>query len=285
MTAAPAAGRTADPRSVILNGALVPADSARISALSDGFLFGLGLFETIKVLAGRPVFPREHFARLAASAATLGLSLPASPAEFLAHCRQCIAANRLDEGALKLVVFQDTGGPAELIVPRTTRYAAEVYALGFRLHTVPIHRAGPLAAMKSLNYLECLRAKQAAQAAGGDEALLTGADGLVLEGATSNLFMVRAGVVLTPPLTQGILPGIVRAQVLGLLEQNQVREEQIPQKQLLEADEIFVTNSLLGVMPVSRLDEHTFPLAHNPVTRSIQQSYRAHEQRSLASQP
>ncbi|MFI5356649.1 MAG: aminotransferase class IV [Opitutales bacterium] len=284
MTASAPLNPPPDSRHVILDGALIPAASARISALGDGFLFGLGLFETIKVLAGHPVFHREHFARLGAGAAALGLPLPASPAELLAHCRQCIEANRLADGALKVVVFQDDGRVGELIVPRTTRYGAEVYARGFRLHTVPTHRAGPLAALKSLNYLECLRAKQAAQALGCDEALLTDPAGTVLEGSTSNVFMVRDGLVHTPPLGLGILPGIVRAQVRQLLPRDQVRESAISRAQLLAAEEVFVTNSLLGVMPVARLDDHEFSLSSNPVTRSVRAAFQAREQQACAGQ-
>src|SRR6267154_6908128 len=94
-------------RFVVLNGRLFDAGEARISPLGDGFMFGLGLFETIKVLNGRPVFFSDHFERLRRSAGELGLAFTASAAELRARCEQCLTANGLGEGSLKIVVFQD----------------------------------------------------------------------------------------------------------------------------------------------------------------------------------
>src|SRR5580693_156943 len=93
---------------VILNGRLLDAGEARISPLGDGFMFGLGLFETIKVLNGRPVFFLDHFERLRRSADELGLTFTALAAEMRVRCEQCLSANGLDEGSLKIVVFRNT---------------------------------------------------------------------------------------------------------------------------------------------------------------------------------
>jgi branched-subunit amino acid aminotransferase/4-amino-4-deoxychorismate lyase len=260
-------------RYVILNGRLLDAGEARISPLGDGFMFGLGVFETIKVLNARPVFFSDHFERLRRSAGELGLAFTASVAELRARCEQCVSANGLGEGSLKVVVFQDTDGPGELIVVREKSYLPEHYERGFALKTFPGgQREGKLFGLKTTNYLGNLQAKQAAKAAGCDEALFIDSAGLVLEGATSNMFVVKDGEVLTPSLDGRILPGIARARVLQLLKNG--REGAVPAQLLTGADEVFVTNALLGVMPVAAIDQQRYNLNHNPVTKALMEAYR-----------
>ncbi|MGH8019232.1 MAG: aminotransferase class IV, partial [Opitutaceae bacterium] len=182
------------------------------------------------------------------------------------------------DGGLKIVVFQDAAGVSELILTRPPAYRPEHYARGFRLQTVRDgRRENKICGLKTLNYLDCLVAKRAAQAAGCDEALFVDSGGRVLEGSTSNVFVVKDGAVLTPALDQGILPGIARSRVLQLLAKENVREGVVPTPLLFEADEVFVTNSLLGVMPVARIDERGYDRAANPVTKSIMGTYRALE--------
>lgn len=267
-------------RLVMLNGRLLPAGDARISPLGDGFMYGLGLFETIRVLGGRLAFFPEHIDRLRHGAAELGLRAALSLHELRARCGQCIAANRLDDAALKLVVFQDADGPGELIVPRVAAYSPEQYARGFRLQAV--HEAGcdpALVRHKTLNYLRCIQAKRAAERAGFDEALFVDANGALREGAISNIFVVKSGTVHTPSLAQGVLPGIARAAVLRL-ERGNIHEGPIATAQLFAADEVFVTNSLMGVMPVARVDQRSYDLAHSPCTRIISEKFRALEAQS-----
>jgi len=267
---------------VLLNGRLTRARAARISPLGEGFMFGRGLFETIKVRDGRPVFFREHAARLRRSAAALQLVLGASTRGLARRCARLIAANGTRDGSLKIVAFDDTEGPGELILTREGTYAPEVYARGFRLATAP-DRHRPVAGFKTLNYLGNSVARRRALAAGFDEALFIDPSGLVLEGAGSNMFAVAGGRVITPPLTEGILPGVARAAVLRLIPQAlRLMPHPLTLKRLLEADEVFVTNALLGVMPVSRIDRQQFDLGRNPVTRALAQAYRAAELRSAS---
>jgi branched-subunit amino acid aminotransferase/4-amino-4-deoxychorismate lyase len=258
---------------VLLNGRLLDAGAARISPLGDGFMFGLGLFETIKVLNGRPVFFEDHFERLRGSAGALGLPFTASAAEVHARCEQCLTANGLGEGSLKLVVFQDTDGHGELIATREKTYLAEHYERGFALKTFPGgQRAGKLFGLKTVNYLGNLQAKQAAVAAGCDEAMFVDSAGQILEGSTSNVFVVKGGEVLTPPLDGRILPGVARNRVLKLLKNG--RESAVPTQLLSGADEVFVTNALLGVMPVVAIDQQRYDLNRNPVTKALTEAFR-----------
>jgi branched-subunit amino acid aminotransferase/4-amino-4-deoxychorismate lyase len=258
---------------VLLNGRLLDAGEARISPLGDGFMFGLGLFETIKVLNGRPVFFSDHFERLRRSAGELGLASTAAADELRARCEQCLSANALGEGSLKIVVFQDADGPGELIATREKSYLPEHYEPGFALKTFPGgQREGKLFGLKTVNYLGNLQAKQAAKAAGCDEALFIDSVGQILEGATSNVFVVKGGEVFTPLLDGRILPGIARNRVLQLLKKG--RACAVPSQLLSGADEVFVTNALLGVMPVAAVDQQYYDLNRNPVTRSLMEAYR-----------
>jgi branched-subunit amino acid aminotransferase/4-amino-4-deoxychorismate lyase len=258
---------------VVLNGRLLDAGAARISPLGDGFMFGLGLFETIKVLGGRPVFFKDHFERLRRSAGELGLPFTASADELHARCGQCLSANGLGEGSLKIVVFKDTDGPGELIAMRGKTYLSKHYEKGFALKTFPGgQREGKLFGLKTVNCLGNLQAKQAAKAAGCDEALFIDSVGQILEGAMSNIFVVKGGEVLTPPLDGRVLPGVARGRVLQLLKNG--RECAVPGQLLSEADEIFVTNVLLGVMPVVAVDQQRYDLNRNPVTRALMEAYR-----------
>jgi branched-subunit amino acid aminotransferase/4-amino-4-deoxychorismate lyase len=257
-------------RWAMFNGTVVEAATLRVSPLGPGFMFGEGLFETVRVRDSHPVFLADHHARLAASLAILGAPPASGHDEMHARCLQVIAANSLSDGNLKIVVFRDTSGWSELILAREGSYGPEIYTRGFRLLTVTggLHNE-PRPAMKSLNYLGNIRAKRAALAAGYDEAVFVDAHGHVLEGATTNVFVVRDRVVWTPPLSRGILPGVMRARVIGLLEPSDLREGDLSLADLLEADEIFVTNALLGIMPVSQVDQTAYDLSGNPVTRSL----------------
>lgn len=252
---------------LVWNGRLASAGEARISPLSEGFMYGQGLFETIKVLRSRPVFFDRHFARLRAGTKELGLDFRTGENELRERCVQCLAANHLAEGGLKIMVFQEGEGVGELIAARADSYSKIKYENGFSLKTFAgVRHGGGLFAWKTLNYLENVRARRAAQAAGADEALFIGANRLVLEGAATNVFVVIGGEVLTPPADGCILPGIARRRILQL---GGVRETPLLASLLFEADEVFVSNALLGIMPVSAIDEKRYDLSRNPVTRSL----------------
>jgi branched-subunit amino acid aminotransferase/4-amino-4-deoxychorismate lyase len=268
---------------VLLDGALMPAASAMVSATSEGFLYGHGVFETVKVLGGRPVFLAQHHARLTASAQTLDLPCSIDLPSLRARLQWVITANTLSDGSAKIVLFNNGDSTSELITTKTNAYPAEAYTRGFHLKTVFTgERTGVLTAYKTLNYLANIRAKRAALASGFDESLFITPAGIVIEGSTTNIFSVRDGMVFTPPLASGPLPGIARAEVLALLGPERVRETLLTTSDLHHASEIFVTNALLGIMPVSRLDERVLDLGHSPVTQTLISSYKLRENQSLS---
>lgn len=279
---------------VLLDNTLLPPDAAHIPATSEGFLFGHGVFETIKVINSRPAFLAQHHARLTASARDLDLPYATSLDDLRERILRLISANGLMNGSAKVVLFHsesDTNRAAdavssatgELILTRANPYSPDTYTRGFRLRTVATsERVHTLSSHKTLNYLANLRAKRAALAAGFDEPLfVTTPAGVVIEGATTNLFAVRDGVVLTPPLSAGPLPGIARAEVLRLIGTDRSRESLLTADDLQHADELFVTNALLGVMPVARIDDRVLDLARAPVTQGLLAAYRRHEADSL----
>lgn len=254
---------------VLLDGQLLPAGQAKVSALSDGFQFGFGAFETIRTRDGRPLLFAAHHARLAASCAALGLEAPPPADELATRVARLLAAVRLPAAAVKIVRYRELARTAELITARTLPYSAPDYLRGFRLMTFRQgERDGRLTGHKTLNYLENILARQAAKAAGADEALFVTPAGQVLEGSATSLFIVKDGHAWTPPLAAGILPGVARARVLKLIGPKRAAEKPLTLEELRAADECFLTNALMGVMPVCAVDEHKFA-PHSPETSAV----------------
>jgi len=265
---------------ILLNGKLLNAAAAAVSPLGEGFQFGVGVFTTMRVRSGRPQFFKAHAERLARDAQALGL-LPASEPSVLAErCAACIAVNRMDDGGLKIVWFADTdGSTGEIISQRPHSYGPELAERGFRLTTLTCasRESRTFSRHKTLNYLEHLHAKRAAVSAGFDDALWVDERGIVLEGATTNIFAVIDGRIFTPDEKAGLLPGIARRVVLELAADDfePARPTTITREMLANAAEVFVTNSLIGVVPVRSWDERNYSLAENSVTRAVAAAFAA----------
>lgn len=257
----------------MLDGQLLPARQAKVSALCEGFMFGYGVFETVRAQHGRAQYFAAHHARLTKSCAELGLAVPAPCVELADRITRLLAVVRLPAAAVKIVRYRELNHTAELITARTLPYSAPDFLRGFRVMTFRQgERDGRLTGHKSLNYLENILARQAARDAGFDEALFVTSAGRVLEGATSSLFVVKDGHAYTPPLTAGILPGVARARVLALIGPERAHEAAVTLDDVLAADEVFITNALLGVMPVCTLDTHRFR-AHSPETSAVRHRF------------
>lgn len=258
---------------VLLDGQLLPAAQAKVSALCDGFQYGQGAFETIRARDGRPQLFAAHHARLAATCAALGLDAPPSGEELSTRIMRLLAAVRLPSAAVKIIRYRELTRTAELITARALPYTAPDYLRGFRLATFRQgERDGRLTGHKTLNYLENIFARQAAKAAGADEALFITPAGHVLEGAVSSLFIVKDGHAYTPPLSAGVLPGVARARVLQIIGPERAHEKPLTLGDVRAADECFLTNALMQVMPVCALDDHKFP-AHAPETTAVRQRF------------
>lgn len=254
---------------IFVNGRLVPIAEAHISALDRGFMLGDGLFETMRTRGERVLLLDEHLARLRAGAAIV--ELPAPPdAALRAAIGTALNASPWPEAVARLTVTRgpDRGRGLEpspdltpSVVVRVTPFAAppvETYRRGVAAVTSHIRRneTSPLSRLKSLNYGDNVLARRAARQRGADEALLLNTRGEAACAAAANLFIVRAGQLLTPPVESGVLAGITRGTVLELAAALGIpaRIAPLTAEDVCDAQEAFFTNTVHGVMPLTRLD-------------------------------
>jgi len=271
------------PSSVIvsIDGALVAPERASISVLDRGLLYGDGCFEVLRTWGGAPRDLEAHLNRLYETARFLELAALARP-RLAEAVRGAVAAAGPGEHRIRIVLTRGPGalaarfaelgpGRAIVIVEPLPPQPAEL-SLAVVDWPLPA-RAGR--GHKTLAYLDALIARELARAAGADEAIRLDADGNAAEGATCNLFAVRGGEVATPPADRGALPGIVHARVLAICAREGIaaRVRPISLRELGEADEVFATSSLRGVVPVTRLDRA--PLPRGAVTARIADAYAA----------
>ncbi|MBI4267294.1 MAG: aminotransferase class IV [Chloroflexi bacterium] len=252
---------------VYLNGALVPRSQAKIPALDYGFLYGYGLFETMRAYGGLVFRLDSHMSRLAHTAETLGLAVIIP--ELKEAVMKTIEANRLSDARIRLTVSGGEGStppdlksctkPTVLITASEYHpYPDDVYRRGLKAHISTIHRnsLSPLSRLKTANYLDSMLARQQAREAGFDEALLLNEKGQLAEASMSNVFLVSEGILKTPGLDAGILDGVTRGIVLELASQIGIKavETDIGPVELSRAQEAFLTNSLIEIMPLTELD-------------------------------
>lgn len=252
----------------LFNGVITEDTPLRCWPSNDELLVADGLFETIKVMGGRPIFFPAHHARLSESCRALALPWSLSAADLRERCDRLLAANGCQEGSLKVVVYRAGDGCGELVFSRDPAYSEDVYHRGFRLKTEVDSVRAPGPSHKSTKYLKNLRAREAARASGFDDALFIDARGRVLEGAATNIFLVKGGQLFTPTLAVGILPGVIRGEIVRRWSGG-VNEQELSAEMLSTADEVFVTNALLGVMPVVAIDQHLYPISDRGVTARL----------------
>ena len=262
---------------VWVNGRVVDADEATVSVFDHGLTVGDGVFETAKVVGGVPFALTRHLDRLASSAA--GLALP-PPDEALVRSAvaETLAANSEHLGATLRLRITVTGGTSPLGSDRGDSGTTLVVALApatrwagsAKVVVVPWVRneRAPSAGVKTTSYADNVVALAHAKAAGGGEAIFANTLGNLCEGTGTNVFVVRGGVVSTPPLSSGCLAGVTRALLLEWAAD--VVEEDLPVGVLTEADEVFVTSSTRDVQAVHAVGDHGVPGgAPGPVTERL----------------
>jgi branched-subunit amino acid aminotransferase/4-amino-4-deoxychorismate lyase len=256
-------------RQVWIDGRLVAASAATVPFLDRGAHDGGGLFETLRIYQRRPFGWDRHLERLVVSAAELGFPVAPAPALLERALDEVLTANQLVDAAARLTMTRGIPGrrptragtwvevePIESRLWRGTRRG------GARVRVSrPCFSPGSTGRHKTTSRLAYHLAREEARAARADEALLLDASGAVLEGSASNLFAVREGRIVTPPLALGILPGITRAIVLELCDSLGLGAEEanLDLGDLAGASEIFLTNSLQEVVPVVELDGAPVP--------------------------
>ena len=275
-----------------LHGALLPRATARLDPLAHGHLYGAGLYDTILLRHGVPVALDRHLLRLTRGAARLGLTAPDKD-EVQRALAALSAAHGLHDGRLRITL---SAGPSPNVHPAAPQENTVLITLAplapgkasAALTLTPFRRNehSPLAGLKHTSCAENLLAQRAALTAGADEALFLNTAGQLCEGAFSNIFLITAGTVLTPPLESGCLPGITREIILELCAAHAIpcSPAPLPASGILTAGELFLTSSLRGVQPVHRLDDYPFP-APGPLTARLAALYAAWLERTTRSAP
>ncbi len=277
---------------VSIDGQIVADENAKISVMDHGLLYGDGLFEGIRVRAGRVFRIEQHLARLQVGARVIGLELPFSVAELGRIVTDTVAAFARKEAYVRLLVTRGEGPlgvdpttcerPAVVcIVAEIALYSAEQRARGLSMITSSYRRPNPDAqdvAIKTLNYLGSALAKQEARRQGADEALLLNQSGRVAEAAVANIFALRGRALSTPPAIDGCLEGINRGAVLEIARDLglSVAERSLGRRDLLAADEVFLTGSGAGVVGVRSLDGRAIGTGRTgEVTLELERRHRA----------
>jgi branched-chain amino acid aminotransferase len=275
---------------VYINGKLLDKADARVSVYDHGLLYGDGVFEGIRVYAGKVFRLREHVDRLYESARAIHLEIPSSREAMIEAVQSTVQANDKREGYIRLVVTRGAGSlgidPRRtadpqiiIIVDDISLYPAEWYDKGLDIVTASTMRNHPNALnprIKSLNYLNNILAKMEAHRAGCQEALMLNHKGEVAECTGDNIFVVKRGQLRTPPPDAGILEGITRAAILELARAAGIPCEEVTltRHDVYTADECFLTGTAAEVIAVVRCDDR--PIGNGkpgPITRQLRERF------------
>lgn len=261
---------------VWLNGAIVPESAACVSVRDHGLLVGDGVFESVRITSGQAFAVGRHLARLARSAAALGLELPGT-GELREAVGAVLAATGIVEGRLRITA---TSGPGAFSSARPRGRATVVVAAEeappwsphVAVITVPWPRneRGAVAGVKTTSYAENVLALQRAHAAGAGEAVFANTRGELCEGTGTNVFLVLEGRLLTPPLSSGCLAGVTRDLALEITG---ATEHTVPLAALAEAQEAFLTSTTRNVHPISAVDGVALPACPGPATSGARQAF------------
>jgi branched-chain amino acid aminotransferase len=277
---------------VHVNGKILTEEHATVSVFDHGFLFGEGIYETLRTYRRVPFLLDRHLARLRHSAALMALALPFSNQELSDRINQTMAAHpALDEAYIRILVTRGVGDlsynlaatptPSLVIIVKPfTPHPQRTFTEGIPIVVVGIRRNHPDALnpmIKSNNLMNNALAMQEAIGRGGQEALMLNQAGQLAACSQSNIFLVRTGEVRTPPLSEGLLPGITREYVLELAAELTLpaREMALGRDDLTEADEVFLTGTTREVTPVVTIDGR--PVGDGkpgPVTRALLEAFR-----------
>jgi branched-chain amino acid aminotransferase group I len=257
---------------VYLNGALVPRSKATISVFDHAFLYGYGLYESMRTYHGKPFLLERHIKRLHDAAGALMLGKKLAGIDFQKACGDVLAANSLESARVRITVSNGASDaapwtsvtdikPTVVVTARPYMpFPAEKYSSGFHIgiaSSVRRCRQSNITTMKTVNHLDSVMARMEAAAKGLDETLILNDDGFIAEGGGCNVFFVREGRLLTPALNSGILPGVTRSLVMELAAGLGMETSQGPVGigVTRKCDEAFVTNAVIEIMPVTAISD------------------------------
>jgi D-amino acid aminotransferase len=271
---------------VFLNDKLVDIDKATISVSDSGFLYGAGLFETMRSHNGVVFALTDHLDRLFASADVLSISNPYEREYIAEAINKVLVANKLTDARLRLTL---TNGPmaeseeqrkSTLLITATKfqSYPPEYYKKGVMVVLCPFKQnpIDPASGRKTTSYFSRMIALNLAHQKRAAEAIWFTLDNRLAEGCVSNVFLVKDSVLYTPPINTPVLPGVARKTVCMLAPQNSIKltEKDLTIDDLLGADEIFLTNVIMQVMPIMKVENHTVGDGRvGDVTKKLQTSF------------
>ena len=275
---------------VYLNGFFVPLEDAKVSILDRGFTYGDAIFETLRSYDGKVYRLTDHLKRLYENAQRIHLDIPLTQKEIEAVIHATLKANRNPEAYIRLTVSRGEGNPGLLIDPDQLPTLI-VLVMPFKPIPAQLYRDGVTVALfenaaqktsgltrqvKSCNYLSQILVRESAERKQAREGILLDADGYITEGTTSNIFIVKDGQLLTPPINEYVLAGVTRQVVLELARKLGIpfSERPLSRSELYDADEAFLTNTSIEILPVTRAD-HSLIGAGVPgdITNSLRQAF------------
>lgn len=276
---------------IYLNGQYVTKENATISVYDHGFLYGDGIFEGIRVYSGNIFKCREHLERLYDSAKSIMLDIPLTLEDMQDAMVETIRRNELRDGYIRLIVSRGAGNlgldprrcpqsSVIIIVEQLAIYPEEAYRNGLRTVSVSQRRNIPDALnpkIKSLNYLNNILVKIQANLADVGEAIMLNAQGYVAEGSSDNIFIIKKGVVYTPPCYLGALEGITRAAIMELCGKlgYTLKEEPFTLHDVYVADEVFFTGTAAEVIAVREVDGRIIGSGQaGPITLNLLKHFR-----------
>jgi len=277
---------------IFIDGKYCSEKDAKVSVFDHGLLYGDGIFEGIRIYHGRVFKLKEHIDRLFCSAKAILLNIPMSHAELMAATIETCRKNKLRDGYIRLVVTRGVGNlglnpnkckkaSVIIIADKIQLYPEEYYRNGLVIITVPTTRNLHSAlnpAIKSLNYLNNILAKIEANNAGCEEAIMLNSEGFVAECTADNIFIVKNGELITPPLSAGALYGITRGTVMDLAREAgiKVSEPNLTRYDMFNADECFMTGTGAEIVPVVKIDGRVIGNGKpGKITRMLEDRYRA----------
>ncbi len=278
-------------RWVYIDGENYPKDEAKVSVFDHGYLYGDGVFEGIRAYNGRVFRCEEHINRLYDAAKAIALEIPMTKEELTQAMLATIRKNQLRDSYIRLIVSRGKGDlglsptkcirPTIVIIADTIElYPPEMYQKGMKVITASTRRNMPGVIdpqIKSLNYLNNILAKIEANHAGVSEAIMLNQNGLVAECTGDNVFIVKDGVLMTPPIYVGALDGITRRTVISLAEKLNIpfMEKELTLFNLYGADECFFTGTAAEVIAVTEIDNRVIGSGQcGPITAKLLEEYQ-----------
>ena len=275
---------------IYLNNKLVPPSRALISVFDHGFLYGDGIYETMRVYNSLVFRFDEHIERLFRSACMIDLTVPLTPEGIKKAVYKTLKVNRLKEAVVRITLSRGAGPigldtelcpkPTFVIVANTFKeYPKRYYQKGVKLAIVDTRRNYRKALnpqIKSLNFLNNILAKIEAKKNGAFEAIMMNFRGYIAEGTISNIFFMQEGVLCTPSLDTGILDGITRRILLEVAAELKIRTNQgrFRPEDIYSAQEVFISNTTMEVMPVMEIDKVNKFIAPGKTTKILHRAYK-----------